>query len=115
MAVHGWCGGLLLQHPGNFHGDRRMRFLAGILLILALASPALAFDSNNPGIAAGVTGGNCTAGQFVTGINSSGLPTCQTPAGTLPGGNVPQIIGFSALNVAESETVSGDGAFSRLG
>src|SRR5215831_17901054 len=92
-----------------------MRILVGILLSLALAWPAFAFDSNNPGIAAGVTGGNCTAGQFVTGINSSGLPTCQTPAGTLPGGNVPQIIGFSALNVAESETLGGDASLTRTG
>src|SRR5215472_597474 len=115
MAVHTGSGGVLFQHSGNFHGDWWMRILAAILLILALASSAFAFDSNNPGVGAGVTGGNCTAGQFVTGINSSGLPTCQTPAGTLPGGNVPQIIGFSGLNVAESETVSGDGTFSRLG
>src|SRR5215471_17917659 len=115
MAVHTWSGGVLFQHAGNFHGSRRMRILAPILLILALASSAFAFESNNPGIAAGVTGGNCTAGQFVTGINSSGLPTCQTPAGTLPGGNPPQIIGFSAANVAENQTVSGDGSFARLG
>src|SRR5215471_9751245 len=115
MAVHTWSGGVLFQHAGNFHGNRRMRILAGILLILALASSAYAFDSNNPGIAAGVTGGNCTAGQFVTGINSSGLPTCQTPAGTFPAGNPPQIAGFSAANVGEGETVSGDATLSRLG
>jgi len=92
-----------------------MRILAAILLILALASSAFAFDSNNPGVGAGVTGGNCTAGQFVTGINSSGLPTCQTPAGTLPGGSPPQIIGFSALNVAESQTIGGDATATRTG
>lgn len=92
-----------------------MRIPAAILLILALASSAFAFESNNPGIAAGVTGGNCAAGSFVTGINSSGLPTCATPAGTLPGGSPPQIIGFSSLNVAENQTVSGDLTFNRTG
>jgi len=92
-----------------------MRILVGILLILAFASSAFAFDSNNPGVAAGITGGNCPGGQFVTGTNSSGLPTCGTPAGTFPGGNPPQITGFSAANVGEAETLGGDANLTRTG
>lgn len=53
-------------------------------------------------------GGVCSAGQFVSSINSSGIPTCTTPGLTgIPGGAVHQLIGYSAANVPESQTVGG--------
>jgi hypothetical protein len=57
----------------------------------------------------GVTpGGTCGANQFVDVISSSGVPTCTTPTITgVPNGAPPQIVGYSATNTGESETLSG--------
>jgi len=59
----------------------------------------------------GVTiGGTCSAGQFFSGLNSSGVPTCTTPAITgIPNGGPPQFIGYSAPGSAnaEAETLGG--------
>lgn len=55
-----------------------------------------------------VPGGTCGPNQFVNHVSASGVPTCTTPAITgIPAGGPPQIIGYSAANIAESETVGG--------
>ena len=65
----------------------------------------------------GITpGGTCTSPQFVQVISASGVPTCATPAsGGVPNGAPPQIVGYSATNTGEAETLSGDATLTRAG
>ena len=53
-------------------------------------------------------GGTCAANQFVDVIDSSGRPTCTQPTITgVPNGGPNQLVGYSATNVGESQTISG--------
>lgn len=53
-------------------------------------------------------GGTCSANQFVEQIDSSGRPTCATPQIVgVPNGSPNQLVGYSATNTGESQTISG--------
>lgn len=93
-----------------------------ILLLMVLAwSPPVFAQIVTPGgggnvtQSGGVTGGTCTGGQFVNAINTSGVPTCASPGGSVPAGAPPQIIGYSATNTGEAETLGGDATMTRTG
>jgi hypothetical protein len=59
-------------------------------------------------------GGTCTGGQFVSAISAGVVPTCSTPAGGgVPAGGPPQLVGYSATNTGEAETLSGDASLTR--
>jgi len=62
-----------------------------------------------------VPGGTCGGGTFVNVISASGVPTCAAPPGVLPPGSPPQLMGYSATNVAEAQTVGGDLTLARTG
>jgi len=55
-------------------------------------------------------GGTCTGSQFVSSINSSGVPLCTNlPVIGIPNGSPPQFLGYSAAGAAnvEAETLGG--------
>ena len=53
-------------------------------------------------------GGQCGANQFVDVISASGVPTCATPQIVgVPNGSPNQLVGYSAVNTGESQTISG--------
>jgi hypothetical protein len=54
-----------------------------------------------------IPGGACGIGNFVSAMSASGIPTCTTPPSGVPSGTAPQIVGYTATGVPESDTVSG--------
>jgi hypothetical protein len=115
-----------LIQPVTLSGDATLSS-AGALIVSSVngVTPGALFPLNvGSGLAASLgnlnlalSGGGCTAGQFVQAINASGAATCATPGGGtgFPGGSPPQLAGFSALNTSEAETLSGDATLSRAG
>jgi hypothetical protein len=63
------------------------------------------------------TGIVCTGGQVLASISATLTPTCVATSGGsgFPSGGPPQLAGYSATNVAESETISGDATLTRAG
>jgi hypothetical protein len=87
----------------------------GALYALNVGS-GLASATGNLNLA--LSGGGCTGGQFVQTISATGAATCASPpagGNGYPSGSPPQFGGFSAVNTAEAETLSGDATLSRIG
>lgn len=97
---------------------RRLVLLLTLLLIWPLAASAQIVSPGGGNFTGAIAGGNCTPPEVMGGISGTGVPTCVPSGATgaaLPPGNVPQIVGYSATNIGEAETVSGDLSFTRAG
>jgi hypothetical protein len=76
-----------------------MKHLRWLLLVFALCVAVPAFGAESKSGTPGATGATGATG----------------PAGPAPTGNAPQVVGYSAANTAEAETITGDFTLTRAG